>query len=233
MTIHLFRDLEALHRDIMSMCAEVEDMIHRAVESLREPDESAARELERRDCLIDAWDVRIEDECLKILALHQPVAGDLRRIAAVMKITAELERVADLSVHIAERATGLIGHPQVTVPDKLMHMARVALDMLHRGIDAYVESDSKVARRVCAEDDFVDQLNREIIDELIGRMQARPDLIEPTVHLFSASRHVERVADHATNIAEDVVYLVEGEIIRHQRPSAPPAAPPTSPPATP
>jgi phosphate transport system protein len=222
MTIHLFRDLEALHRDILSMCAEVEAMIHQADESLSAPDEAAARALERRDTEIDAWDVRIEDECLKIFALHQPVAGDLRRIAAVMKITAELERVADLAVHIAERATGLIGHPQVDVPAKLVHMARVSLDMLHRSIDAYVESDSRVARRVCAEDDFVDQLNREIIAELIGRMQARPELIEPTMHLFSASRHVERVADHATNIAEDVVYLVEGEIIRHQRPPAMP-----------
>jgi phosphate transport system protein len=222
MTIHLFRDLEALHRDILSMCGEVEDMIHQAVESLAAPDETAARELEQQDTKIDGWDVRIEDECLKILALHQPVAGDLRRIAAVMKITAELERVADLSIHIAERASGLIGHPQVGVPGKLTQMARVALDMLHQSIDAYVESDSETARRVCAEDDFVDQLNREIIAELIGRMQAQPDLIEPTMHLFSASRHVERVADHATNIAEDVVYLVEGEIIRHQRPPQPP-----------
>ncbi|WP_166824342.1 phosphate signaling complex protein PhoU [Thalassoroseus pseudoceratinae] len=218
MTIHLFRDLEEIHRDILSMCAQVEDMIHLAVDSLNEPSPQIVEELQERDTKIDAWDVRIEEDCLKILALHQPVAVDLRRIMAVMKITAELERVADLGVHIAERACGLIGYPELHVPEKLKTMAQVALDMLHRSIDAYVELDSKVARRVCAEDDFVDQMNREMIEGLQKIMKEQPQLAEPAMHVFSASRHIERIADHATNIAEDVVYLVEGEIIRHKRP---------------
>jgi phosphate transport system protein len=152
--------------------------------------------------------VQIEEECLKILALHQPVAVDLRRIATVMKITGELERVADKAVNFAERTCGLLPGPEIAVLDKLKEMARIALEMLHCAIDAYVALDSGMARKVCAKDDTVDELNREIIRS--------PDLVEASMRLFSASRHLERVADHATNIAVDVVYLVEGEIIRHQ-----------------
>lgn len=198
------------------MCAMVEEMIHMAIDELGSPDHKLAVSLAKKDDEIDRWDVRIEEECLKILALHQPVAIDLRRITSVLKITGELERVADLSVHIAERASGLVNHPGVVVPEKLKTMARLALDMLHRSIDAYVVLDSIMARQVCAEDDRVDQLNREIIQELMGVMKSSPGLVEPALHLFSASRHVERIADHATNIAEDVVYLVEGAIIRHR-----------------
>lgn len=216
MSIHLIRDLESLHHDILSMCALVEEMIHEAVEALGDPDERLAEALAEKDNEIDRWDVRIEEECLKILALHQPVAMDLRRIATVMKIVGELERVADLGVHIAERASSLAEWPEMVVPDRLKEMSQLALDMLHRSIDAYVELDSRVARQVCAADENVDQLNREIIAELTGTMKRSPDLVQPAMHLFSASRHVERVADHATNIAEDVVYLVEGAIIRHR-----------------
>jgi phosphate transport system protein len=216
MSIHLIRDLESLHHDILSMCALVEEMIHEAVEALGNPDERLAEALAEKDNEIDRWDVRIEEECLKILALHQPVAMDLRRIATVMKIVGELERVADLGVHIAERASSLAQWPDVSVPERLKEMSRMALDMLHRSIDAYVELDSRVARQVCAEDENVDRLNREIIAELTETMKRSPHLVQPAMHLFSASRHVERVADHATNIAEDVVYLVEGEIIRHR-----------------
>lgn len=220
MSIHLMRDLERLHRDILSMCGMVEEMIDLAVEGLSRPSDERAAELAERDHVIDEWDVQIEEECLKILALHQPVAVDLRRIAAVLKITGELERVADLGVHIAERASDMAASARIDVPSKLQEMSRKALDMLHRSIDAYVQLDSRLARQVCAEDDAVDGLNREIIEELTEIMKRSPELIEPAMHLFSASRHVERVADHATNIAEDVVYLVEGEIIRHRSPES-------------
>jgi phosphate transport system protein len=216
MSIHLTRDLANLHEHIMSMCAAVEDVVHRAVDELGKPDVEVSRQIVDRDDEIDRWDVRIEEECLKILALHQPVADNLRRVAAVMKIAWELERVADLAVNIAERAAGLAGVSEVIVPEKFNYMALVALDMLRMALDAFVAQDSRRARKVCAQDDVVDTLNREIIDELLQMMKRSPDLIEPALHLFSASRHIERVADHATNIAEDVVYLVEGEIIRHQ-----------------
>jgi phosphate transport system protein len=212
----LTRDLETLHQHIMSMCAVVEEVVHRAVDELGRPDVNVSQEIVDRDDEIDQWDVRIEEECLKILALHQPVADNLRRVTAVMKIAWELERVADVAVNIAERAAGLAGVAMIPVPDKLSHMAQVALDMLRLSLDAFVAQDSRLAREVCGKDDIVDALNREIIDELLETMKRSADLVEPALQMFSASRHVERVADHATNIAEDVVYLVEGEIIRHR-----------------
>jgi phosphate transport system protein len=133
-----------------------------------------------------------------------------------MKISAELERVADLGCSIAERALGVISCPEIAIPENLKVMSRQALEMLHHSIDAYVHLDVRLARQVCQMDDKVDQLNREIIAELTAIMKSRPDLIDAAVHLFSAARQIERVADHATNIAEDVVYLVQGEIIRHR-----------------
>jgi phosphate transport system protein len=216
MSIHLTRALDTLHRNLLSMCTMVEEMIHKAVDGLANPNEEFAKELAEQDDAIDRWDVQIEEECLKILALYQPVAIDLRRIATVMKITGELERVADLGVHIAERACGLIPGAEIAVLNKLKEMARIALGMLHRVIDAYVALDSEMARNVCATDDKVDELNREIIEDIVETMKRSPELVEASMHLFSASRHIERIADHATNIAEDVVYLVEAEIIRHR-----------------
>lgn len=215
MSIHLIRDLDSLHRDLLSMCAMVEELVARAVDSLGRPCADLTRELETRDDEIDRFDVQIEEECLKILALHQPVAIDLRRIASVLKITGELERVADLGVHIAERACAIDEYHEVAIPPRLRQMARLALDMLHRSIDAYVELDAGLARDICAQDDDVDRLNYEIIQELVARMKEFPEQIEPLVHLFSASRHVERIADHATNIAEMVVFMTSGEVVRH------------------
>ncbi len=216
MSIHLVRDLDSLHRLVLTMCAHVEDMIHAAVETLHHPDYDRARDIVGQDDDIDTLDVEIEEECLKLLALHQPVAIDLRRITTVMKISAELERVADLGVSIAQRALGIISSPELTIPETLQEMSRRALDMLHQSIDAYVHLDVRLARTVCQLDEAVDALNRQIISELTELMKNRPDLIEPAVHLFSAARQIERIADHATNIAEDVVYLVQGEIIRHR-----------------
>ena len=217
MSVHLQADLTALHKDLLSMSASVEEMIHRAVALLSEPSVDEAKSLMERDTDIDRWDVRIEESCLKMLALHQPVAIDLRRIATVLKLVAELERVADLAVNIGERACGLLDVPEVSVPDELKEMAQHAVHMLHRAIDAYVALDSDLARQVCAEDDEIDDANERLINELIHRMHEHPDRVDALLHLFSAVRQVERVADHATNIAEDVVYLVEGRIIRHAR----------------
>lgn len=216
MSVHLANDLDLLHRDLLSMCALVEDAIHQAVDRLSNCTAEDLAKLTDKDDEIDQLDVDIEDSCLKVLALHQPVAGDLRRITTVMKISSELERVADLSVNIAERACGLMESGDVQLPDRLKEMADRAVAMLHASIDAYVELDSQAARQVCADDDEVDNMNREIIHSLIAKMNDTPDRINAYLHLFSASRQIERVADHATNIAEDVVYLVEGIIIRHR-----------------
>ncbi len=217
MSVHMQIDLSELHRDLLSMCSRVEDMIHRAVKLLSAPDREEAQRIVRDDIEIDRWDVRIEDSCLKILALYQPVAIDLRRITTVMKVASELERVADLAVNISERATGLLNSVEITIPDQLRVMADRAVDLLHRSIDAYVDLNSEMARKVCEEDAQIDEMNRGVIEQLIEAMHRHPEQLDPLLHLFSAVRQVERVGDHATNIAEDVVYLVEGRIIRHAR----------------
>ena len=216
MSSHLIRDLDNLHRSLLSMCAKVEELIHQAVQELSSPKEGRIAELTERDNEIDRYDVEIEEDCLKTLALHQPVAIDLRRVTTVLKITGELERVADLAVHVAERANCLPALSKITIPPELHQMVEIAIQMLHQSIDAYVNLNAEHARKICIEDERVDELNRTIIQSLTELMQKSPDLIVPAMHLFSASRHIERIADHATNIAEDVVYLVEGAIIRHR-----------------
>ena len=217
MTIHFVNEMEYLHRDILSMCSTVEELIHDAVDGLKHGRSELAEEVSVRDREVDRWDIRIEEECLKILALYHPVANDLRRVAVVMRIAAELERVAHLAVSISERSAGIAEHAAFAMPDRLSEMTEEALSMLHDSIDAFVEQNSAAARVICQRDDLVDKLNRELIEEVVAVMKRRPELVEPSLHLFSVIRHVERVADHATNIAEDVVYLVEAAIIRHPR----------------
>ena len=147
------------------------------------------------------------------------MAVDLRRIAAALKINTELERMPDLAEDIAERALYLAQLPAIPVPEKLQRMTDLTAGMVRQGLDAFVHLDTAGARKVLRLDDEVDQLNEAIIHELVRAMQQDPALVEPGLSLFSATRHLERIADHATNIAEDVIYLVEGEIVRH-RPDA-------------
>jgi len=219
MSRHLERDLDNLQRDLLQLAASVEDAIHKAIHSLKDRDAALAEEVIKGDEQIDMDENHVEEECLKILALHQPVAVDLRRIAAALKINAELERMADLAEDIAERAERLAQLPKIPLPGKLQRMADLTVSMVRQSLDAFVHLDARLARTVCRLDDEVDRLNSAIIDELVHIMQSAPDMVEPGLSLFSAVRHLERIADHATNIGEDVVYLVEGEIIRH-RPTA-------------
>src|SRR6266496_5605678 len=215
MSKHLERDLNNLQRDLLQLAASVEDAIHKSIRALHHRDADIAEEVIEGDNQIDKDENHVEEECLKILALHQPVAVDLRRIAAALKINAELERMADLAEDIAERAERLAQLPEIPMPAKLQRMTDLTTSMVRQSLDAFVHLDARLARTVCRLDDEVDRYNRQIIDELIRAMQASPDMVEPGMSLFSATRHLERIADHATNIAEDVVYLVEGEIIRH------------------
>ncbi len=216
MTKHLHRDMDNVHHEILSLSALVEEMIDKAARVLVHRDWGLAREVVAADEIVDQREVHIEEECLKMLALHQPVAVDLRRIATVMKVNNDLERIADLAVNIAERGQSLKQFPDFSVPAKLQRSIEMATAMVRQSLDAFVNMDLAAARQVGLRDDDVDQANREIIDELLQVMQQRADLIQPAVHCFSAARHVERIADHATNIAEDVIYLVEGEIVRHK-----------------
>ncbi len=219
MSKHLERDLDNLQRDILTMAGSVEEQIHKAIRALQGRDSRLAQEVIAGDTQIDQDENHVEEECLKILALHQPVAVDLRRIAAALKINSELERMADLAEDIAERAMTLARPPFVPIPEKLQRMTDLTTAMVRESLDAFVNLDARQARRVCRLDDEIDRYNLEIIAEVIHTMQQSPELVPAGLSMFSATRHLERIADHATNIAEDVVYLVEGEIIRH-RPAA-------------
>lgn len=216
MSRHLQRDLDSLHREILSLSGLVEEMIEKSIQSLFERSFSLAEEVIAADELTDQKEVLIEEECLKMLALHQPVAVDLRRIATVMKVNNDLERIGDLTVNIAERAKCLAEYPSFEIPRRMERMVNITRQMVAGALDAFVGLDSQAAMNVRHLDDDVDILNREIIQELQDRMKASLAEIEPGLHCFSASRHIERIADHATNIAEDVIYMIEGEIIRHQ-----------------
>jgi phosphate transport system protein len=216
MAVHLQRDLDTLQRELIALAASVEAAIQKAIWALSQRDPALARQVIAGDPDIDRDENRLEEECLKMLALHQPVAIDLRRVAAALKINTDLERMADLAEDIAKRVLHLVPLAPLSVPDKLRAMTDLTTSMVRQCLDAFVNLDASQARRVCRLDDEVDRYNTDIIEEIIEQMEQSPTLIRSGLSLFSAVRHLERIADHATNIAEDVVYLVEGTIIRHQ-----------------
>jgi phosphate transport system protein len=219
MSKHLVRDLESLQRQILVMAGSVEEAIYKSIQALQEHDKAMAHEVIAGDNKVDELDNVVTEECLKLLALHQPVAKDLRRIATVFMIATDLERMGDLAADIAERAITLAAPNTIPIPDRLPRMTDLTTSMVRQSLDSFVNLDSKQARRVIRLDDEVDRFNDEIIEELMNRMKTSPDMIEPSLSLFSAVRHLERIADHATNIAEDVLYLVDGEIVRHRHQS--------------
>lgn len=205
-----------MEQDLLDQSAVVEQMVHRACQALRARRTDWVEEVMGNEEMVNHREVQIEEECLKMLALHQPVAVDLRRVATVLKINTDLERIADLAVNIGERTHRLAMYADFQLPSQLDRMAEVAISMVRDALDAFVRLDVELARDVCRRDDEVDRLNRQIIDRLLSVIKTNPVEAEPALHVFSASRHVERIADHATNIAEDVVYLVDGEIARHR-----------------
>lgn len=218
MSKHLQRDLDHLQKRIINFAGQVEEAIYKAVQALQEHNDELAEEIIAGDARIDEIENEVTEECLKLLALHQPVATDLRRIATTLMITTDLERMGDLAKHIAEASLALSA-PPVPIPNKLARMTDVTTSLVRQSLDSFVNLDSQLARRVVRMDDEVDRYNDDIIAETIAHMKLDPENIEPGVMLFTATRHLERIADHATNIAEDVIYLVEGDIVRH-RPDA-------------
>jgi phosphate transport system protein len=216
MSKHLERDIQSLESEILAVSAVVEGMIRKACRALREKKADLAAEVIEEDQYVDDREVHIEEECLKILALHQPVAIDLRRVAAILKINNDLERIADQAVNIAEQAQQIAKHPEFVIPQRLERMSEVAISMVRASLDAFVHLDVEAAQNVRASDDEVDSYNMEVANELYQLMKSEPQIIKPALHCFCAARQIERIADHATNIAEDVVYLVRGEIARHQ-----------------
>jgi len=216
MSIHSVRAIEQLKRHLLQVSTRVEEALRSAVEALEKRDYDLAIRVTEGDRHIDELEVDVEEECLKLLALFQPVAADLRFIVAVLKINNDLERVGDLAVNIAERAAFLAKQKPVNLPFKFKTMTEKAQGMLKGSIDALVNGDPERAWAVIAADDEVDAMNREMYTLVQDGIRTNPDQVNSLLHMLSISRHLERIADQATNIAEDVIYMVEGEIVRHR-----------------
>ena len=215
MTVHLERELDRLKKKILALGAIVEERVRMAIKAMETRDRELAKKVIEADDEIDQIEVDVEEECLKILALYQPVAIDLRFIVAVIKINNDLERIGDIAVNIAERAAFLATQSKVDIPFDFAGMAEKTQSMLKKSLDSLVNMDADLAWEVGAADDEVDAINRDMYLQVQDGIRKDIDKMECLIHLLQASRHLERIADHATNIAEDVIYMINGEIVRH------------------
>ena len=213
---HLQREMDGIKKKILSLSALVEENVQKAVWAISQRNSDAAREVIKSDTIVDQMEIDIEEDCLKILALHQPVAIDLRFIVAVLKINNDLERIGDIAVNIARRAVYLSLQERVDIPVDLAGLAGKARAMLRQSLDSLVGMDPELARDVCAADDEVDEMNRQLQKQVEEQIRALPERVDYLTQLLRVSRHLERIADHATNIAEDVIYMTVGEIVRHR-----------------
>ncbi|HEX5530491.1 MAG TPA: phosphate signaling complex protein PhoU [Methylomirabilota bacterium] len=212
---HFHEELEALKQTLLAMGGLVEDQIRRVMKALLERDDVVAQEVIERDRQVNTYDVEVDEQCVSLLALHQPAAGDLRFITTAMKIVTDLERIGDQAVNIAQRVLELNVEPQLKPYIDLPRMAERAQRMVKESLDAFVARDTALARQVCGEDEEVDALKEQIFRELLTFMMEDPRTIPRAIRLILISRFMERVADHATNIAEMVIYMVEGKMVRH------------------
>ncbi len=219
MTKHFLRDLERLEDGVLRLAERVEDALSNALDAILSRNSELAARVIEGDTEIDRHEVELEEDALKILALHAPVAADLRYLIAVIKINNDLERIGDIAANIAARAIDLEGMKPVAPPDRFDHMAQCARTMVREAIRAMVHRDPALARKVLADDDAVDDLQTEILQALETAMLRDPDTVAPLMRWSSVIRNVERIADNATNIAEDVIYMEEGVIVRHGPPS--------------
>ncbi len=197
------------------MAGVVELAIHESVLSLSERSPDRAQQVLANEAVINQMEIRVDEQATRLLALQQPMARDLRFLTAAIKINNDLERMGDLAVNIVERVLSLISQPPVRPLIDIPHMARLAESMVHRSLDAFVTRDADLARGVLVSDDAVDELRNRITNELVGFMERDPSTISRSLDLILIARNLERVADHATNIAEDVLFLVEGVDVRH------------------
>jgi phosphate transport system protein len=214
---HLQRELDRLKKRILSLGAMVEERVRMAVKAIEARDGELAQKIIDKDHEIDEVEMEIEEECLKILALHQPVAVDLRFLSAVIKINNDLERIGDEAVNIAQRVGIIAKREKLDIPFDYSAMAEKTETMVRRSLDAVVNMDLDMAVKVCLSDDEVDDFQNEAYDVIKQAIHEHPDRVGYLINLLLISRHLERIADHATNIAEDVVYMIEGEIVRHGR----------------
>jgi phosphate transport system protein len=212
---HFHEELELVKEKTLKLGSLVETMVERAVASLVDRDSRLAGEVIASDQKVDSLDVEIDEDCLRLLALHQPAAKDLRFITTAMKITTDLERMADQAVNICQRAIELNEEPQLKPYIDIPVMSQLSQKMMRESLDAFVRRDAELARQVIPEDNKVDSLKNQVFRELLTFMMEDPRTIPRAIRLILVSRHLERIADHATNIAEMVVFLVEGKNIRH------------------
>ncbi len=215
MTRHFRKELEKIKKEILTLGFMVEEQVQMAVEAVGSNDTDLAQQIIKKDVEIDEMEVEIEEECLKILALHQPVAIDLRFLIAVIKINNDLERIGDQAVNIADRVGVTAKSEQMDFFFDYSSMGAKAQTMLKMSLDALINMDDDVAWQVVHLDDEVDQIKKEAYDRIKLAMSEHPDKIGYLINLLLISRHIERMADHTTNIAEEVIYLIEGEIVRH------------------
>jgi phosphate transport system protein len=212
---HFHEELEALKQRLLAMGGLVEDQIRRVMRALIERDDALAQEVIERDQQVNAYDLEVDETCVSLLALHQPAAGDLRFITTAMKIVTDLERMGDQAVNIAQRVLELNREPQLKPYIDLPRMAEKAQRMVKESLDAFVARDTELARKVCAEDAEVDALKEQMFRELLTFMMEDARTIPRAIRLILISRFLERVADHATNVAEMVIYLVDAKMVRH------------------
>jgi phosphate transport system protein len=212
---HFDDELKDLKAKLLRMGGMVEDQIQGALRALVERDSRLAREIIENDHQVNALDVEVDEDCLRLLALQQPTARDLRLVTTAMKISTELERMSDLAENVCERAIELNEEPQLKPYIDIPRMANWALQMVREALDAFVMSDPVLARKVTADDDFIDDLTQQLFRELLSFMIENPQTITRAIRITFIAKYLERIADHATNVAELVVYMVEGKIIRH------------------
>jgi phosphate transport system protein len=213
---HFESDLQGLKNRLLNMGALVEERVHGAILALMERNIDSAEAIARGDGEVNGLQIEIDDRCLKLLALQQPMASDLRLITSAMKINADLERIGDQAVNIAENAIKMLAAPPLKPLIDLPRMAEIAERMTRDSLDAFVRRDPALAREVLGRDDEVDGLKDTVFRVLLTYMMADPGTIERALSLILISRNIERIADHATNIAEDVIFLVEGRDVRHR-----------------
>lgn len=212
---HYDEELQELRHLVLEMGGFVEKQIADAMRALVDRDDEFARLIIERDKTVNRMDVQIDDVCLRLLALHQPAARDLRLITTALKITTDLERAGDMAENICERTIELCREPQLKPLIDLPRMAAIAQGMLRQSLDAFVREDAELALQVCHQDDAVDQLTDQVLRELLTFMMEDPHTISRALRLIFISKYLERLADHATNIAEMVVFMVKGKSIRH------------------
>ena len=213
---HFEREVDNLKRKLLGLSAIVEDRVWQAVKAVVEMDAALAESVIAGDEEIDQYEVDVEEDCLKLLALYHPVATDLRFIIAVLKINNDIERIGDLAVNIAKSVRYLAERRISQLPFDFHDMAARARAMLRRSLDAFVNLDEEAASQIIKQDDAVDAMRREMVDRMKAEMQRQPAMIEVLLRLMEIPKRLERIADQATNIAEDVIYLVKGEIARHR-----------------